>query len=307
MSCYFPRPAFEYVELRTGEVFNKIWRPHVPSSSFPHFFKMIRQFKVPCQQCIGCRDGYSSYWARRCEHESMYHKESSFITLTVADRFMEKIFPGRSLRYDPFQQFMKNFRKKVGNGIKFFMCGEYGEQLSRPHYHSIIFGWMAPASDRFLHKATSVGNLYVSRLLSQVWPYGFSTVSPFSTACASYVAGYITKKINGKLKPKWYGSLSQEFSECSKGVGEKYYHDFKRDLYDGRDGEVLRGGITVPAGRYYDNMLHRHDPKNFERIKFNRTLPNPIRDFMSSPSQLVKRHVVHRARRRAGRNNFGGV
>ena len=42
MSCYFPRPAFEYIEISTGEIFYKIWRPHVPSSSFPHFFKMLK-------------------------------------------------------------------------------------------------------------------------------------------------------------------------------------------------------------------------------------------------------------------------
>ena len=34
---------------------------------------------------------------------------------------------------------MKRLRKRCGDGIRFFHCGEYGEEFSRPHYHAILF------------------------------------------------------------------------------------------------------------------------------------------------------------------------
>ena len=38
--------------------------------------------KIPCGRCIGCRLDYSRQWAVRALHESMLHKDNTFVTLT---------------------------------------------------------------------------------------------------------------------------------------------------------------------------------------------------------------------------------
>ena len=120
--------------------------------------------QVPCGQCIGCRLERSRQWAMRCVHEAQLHDYNSFITLTYDDQHLPQ---NASLRKEDFQKFMKRLRKELDYPIRFFHCGEYGENafkgkfssqpsvkrkqmkhleqyklsaLGRPHYHAIIFG-----------------------------------------------------------------------------------------------------------------------------------------------------------------------
>lgn len=312
MSCYHPRPAYECVDVITGEVSFFLW--NVPPGVRP-----LKALKVPCNQCIGCRDKYTRAWALRCEHESLYHKENCFLTLTVSDDHIDQVFPGSSLQYGPFQLFFRSLRKRLKRkGLKFFMCGEYGEQFGRPHYHAIVFGWFPSSDDRFFYKDTAVGPLYTSRIISELWPYGNHTVGNFSRETAGYVAGYVQKKINGKMKEAWYGSRCPEFARmsnrgcitgrCKKlhGIGGCYYKDFKKDMYNARDGVTLRGGVQVAVPRYYDKLHSFYHPSHMEKLKVKRSLPDPVRDRESTPEKLKIREVIHRSRRKADRNNFGG-
>ena len=96
---------------------------------------------VPCGQCIGCRLERSRQWAVRCMHEASLYENNCFITLTYNE---DHIPSDGSLKKDHFQKFMKRLRKKFGAGIRFFHCGEYGAELSRPHYHAILFNFDPP-------------------------------------------------------------------------------------------------------------------------------------------------------------------
>lgn len=292
MSCYSPRSCWECLNPRTGEIFftMKTLSPYSKS-------KAIRLLKVPCGQCSGCREGYSRSWALRCLHESYSHSENSFITLTVSEEKLQAVFPGGSLQYDPFQKFIRAFRKKLSQPIRFFMCGEYGEQLSRPHYHSVIFGWFPTKEDQTPYKQTSSGVLYTSNLLSQLWPYGFHTVARFDMACALYVAGYAAKKINGRMKEKWYEGRQPEFAKMSlkPGIGEKFYKSFTGDMYR-QDCVTLRGGQKVPIPRYYDKLHANYHPSHMAKVKEKRMEPDPQRDWNNTPDRLAVRKAVHEAR-----------
>ena len=71
------------------------------------------------------------------EHERKSHEFNSFITLTFDDEHMPA---DRSLNYRrDFQPFIKRMRRRMGQ-LRFFMCGEYGDDNFRPHYHACIFG-----------------------------------------------------------------------------------------------------------------------------------------------------------------------
>ena len=91
---------------------------------------------VPCGQCIGCRLERSRQWAVRCIHEASLHEDNCFITLTYDDAHLPTDL---SLNVSHFQKFMKRLRKRFGEGIRFFHCGEYGENFGRPHYHACLF------------------------------------------------------------------------------------------------------------------------------------------------------------------------
>lgn len=301
MPCYHPVPAFEYVHTQTGQVF---FSTPLPKKYSPNV-RLVREFKRKCYQCVGCRESYARSYAIRCEHESLSHEFNSFITLTVDDEHLEEVFPGGSLRYEPFQAFLKRFRDMVSVPIRFFMCGEYGEQFSRPHYHSIIFGWFPSGVDAQFYKKTEVGNLYTSRILSKVWKFGFHTVAGFSIQCAQYVAGYIQKKINGKMKEFWYKGRTQEFAKMSlkPGLGKEFYGKFTGDLYR-RDAVVLRGGDEIPIPRYYDKLHEMYHPNHMAKLKLKRTEPDPVRDWNNTPERLAVRKEVHLARLRTKARSY---
>lgn len=84
------------------------------------------KIKIPCGKCIGCRLDYSRDWAVRAVHESMLYKNNTFVTLTFDD---EHLPDDKSLNKGYMSSWMKRFRKKFGNDIRFMMCGEYGENF----------------------------------------------------------------------------------------------------------------------------------------------------------------------------------
>ncbi|MEO5355656.1 MAG: hypothetical protein H7835_21005, partial [Magnetococcus sp. XQGC-1] len=91
-------------------------------------------------QCVGCRLERSRQWAIRVMHEASQHEHNCFITLTYND---DNLPANGSLNYRHFQNFMKRLRKYyVEFTVRFYMCGEYGENFARPHYHACIFAIM---------------------------------------------------------------------------------------------------------------------------------------------------------------------
>lgn len=57
-----------------------------------------------------------------------------FVTFTYNE---ENLPPNRSLRRKDMTDYWKRLRKSLegtGKKIKYYMCGEYGDQFERPHY-----------------------------------------------------------------------------------------------------------------------------------------------------------------------------
>jgi hypothetical protein len=170
--------------------------------------------KLPCGSCVGCRLERSRQWALRCMHEAKMHPENCFITLTYNDLHLPD---DRSLNYEHFQLFMKRLRKMIrdediraaGDGVPFFrkvrfyMCGEYGEKLGRPHFHACIFGYNFP-DRKFWQKTSSKSSLDRSAILESLWPYGYSSVGNVTFESAAYVARYIMKKVGGDAADEHY-------------------------------------------------------------------------------------------------------
>lgn len=233
--------------------------------------------QLPCGQCIGCRLERSRQWAIRCVHEAQLHKENCFVTLTYDDSHLPD---GGTLVVRDFQLFMKRLRKAIGDArVRFFHCGEYGEQMDRPHYHACLFGYDFP--DRELWSIRDEVKLYRSAMLEKLWTVGFSTVGDVTFESAAYVARYITKKVTGKgieIEPgrvispeEWYGGRKPEYVTMSRrpGIGANWYKKYARDVYPA-DSVVVRGGVKCRPPRFYDKLLEMDAPALLREIKFSR-------------------------------------
>lgn len=253
----------------------RAWRTELGEVIFAQRGKLITQeFEIPCRNCINCRLDRSRMWSVRCMHEAQMHDENCFITLTYAPEHYQP-----SLHYRHFQLFMKRLRKHVGRPIRFYMCGEYGDQNGRPHFHACLFGWTPP--DQVLFKALPSGSsLFTSATLEGLWPFGFASVGELTLESAAYVARYVMKKVTGPGADSHYWSLNPntgelvqiepEFNKMSlkPGIGRPFYDRYKSDIYP--DGTCVVNGFKMKPPSYYEHVYKNEDPFAYEALSFKR-------------------------------------
>ena len=251
---------------------------------------------LPCGRCMGCRLERSRQWALRCEHERKLHKDSCFVTLTYDDEHLPR---DGSLNYRHFQLFCKRLRKKFGP-FRFFMCGEYGDNTGRPHYHALLFGL------DFRDKKPIGKDLYESRDLSRAWSLGFASVGAATFESAAYVARYSLKKVNGDLAKDHYSRVDLETGEVYQivpefarmsnrpGIGAGWFHKYRECTYP-RDYVISRGKKCKPP-RYYDKLLERVDSDCFDVVSCRRAVDGYAQRWNQTDERLVIRYTVAAAR-----------
>lgn len=193
-------------------------------------------FIVPCGKCIGCRAAKAKEWTQRLLNEQAYWPTESFITLTYDDDHYPE--GGKIVKKD-LQCFFKKLRKKLDPyRIKYFACGEYGENTLRPHYHIIIFG----IDER------------MDKIVYESWPYGerisIDTVTPGAIA---YVTGYVRKKIADNYGRYRKLGLPLPFQLQSQGLGLRWAVDNKETL---EKNGLTREGKKISIPRYYIRKLN---------------------------------------------------
>lgn len=230
---------------------------------------------VSCGRCYGCRLDYARNWAIRIMHESKYHQQNSFITLTYRDAdLVEGISKTtgniRATLHPPhLRNFWKRFRKE-GHDIRYFACGEYGDKLHRPHYHACLFGYDPP--DKKPYSSKNGFTIFSSDILDDIWTHGDVRIGALSIESASYVARYMMKKLNGPEAVYYQDEgIHPEFCRMSRrpGIGNKHFQDFKSDIFP-TDSVVLKNGQKVRPPRYYSALLENENPELYELIKAQR-------------------------------------
>lgn len=247
------------------------------------------------------------------------HDFSSFITLTYDN---EHVPPDKSLRYEDYQLFMKRLRTRVTrarnlnvvadntvlrdetSGVRFYMCGEYGGEYGRPHFHACLFGVYFP--DRVLWKRMPSGaSLFRSEELASLWPYGFSSVGDVTFESAAYVARYVMKKITGEAASEHYKFVDDngevfwrtpEFTRMSlkPGIGATWFDKYKREVYP-NDRVVVRGQVMKPP-RYYDVLQEKISAESMDWIKIEREVQAMKFELNNTPERLRVREIVANAR-----------
>lgn len=199
---------------------------------------------VPCGKCLACRKEQTKSWALRMIMETLEYKDNLFLTLTYDDEHLRILPNGRPTLYrEDLTKFWKRLRKDLGEKkIKYYACGEYGDNTLRPHYHAIVFGL----------------SIYDQELIQENWTKGFVQCDPVELACCNYVAGYVQKKLYGDDKEMYQGVLPP-YSVMSKGIGKRFVDKNKEELL--RDGFIRYRGMKLPIPRYFWKLMEEEDSR----------------------------------------------
>lgn len=164
-----------------------------------------------------------------------YWDHSVFLTLTYDDEHCPLSLSKREL-----QLFWKRLRKDLApRKIKYFACGEYGDQYGRPHYHAIVFGLQGTDE----------------RIVQENWRRGFVMLAGVSQKSISYVTGYVLKKFGKDKNKEMYEQYGRQapFQLVSAGLGLRYALDNAELLQDNL--ECKYNGRSVGVPRYYVKKL----------------------------------------------------
>ena len=255
--------------------------------------------KVPCSQCIACRLNRARDWSIRIMHEvKMHNGKACFLTLTYNQENAPWVsdFQATLVKKD-VQDFMKRLRKRLEPAkIRYYLCGEYGENYGRPHYHIIVFGLSVQDAER---------------VVRDCWLFGFVHIGSVTVDSANYVARYCTKLLTGKGK-EWYidRNIIPEFSLMSRrpGIGagwlEKYGNEVKTHH------KVVVKGKEVTPPRYYRDKLYDESDRCVVRdssldyiIAKERQLTDDVLNFPGMEEERIRtreKTILARLKKRGG-------
>lgn len=296
MGCYYPLTG--YKSKRGPDPETGIWKLEFNTKEGYG----DRPQKVACGQCGGCRLERARRWAIRCTDEIHEHLDNQYITLTYNDANIPQY---GSLHKPDLQKFWKRLRKNSKQKIRFYACGEYGDETQRPHYHAIVFGLYLDDLEYF--KTDNGNKLYTSEFLLKQWKMGHITIGQANFESAGYVARYILKKQLGKNAISAYErvlpgtgeiiNLVPEFTTMSIGIGKTHYEKYSSDIYQpGTDGKIIiRGGMQSNPPPYYDMLYARTSKKNeqhLRNIKKRRALKQISREHDNTEARLATKQSI---------------
>jgi hypothetical protein len=237
---------------------------------------MVGSVPCPCGKCDLCVKSRKSKWKQRILFEEYAHDFSSFITLTYDDKSLrfqneqtgEFTFP--TLVPSDLRNFLKRIRRAVSpRKLRFYACGEYGDRNWRPHYHLALFGYEPCFRGHTDKKRHSEGYSCCPPcdLLKDKWGLGAVDNAPINEKTASYIAGYVTKKLTKASDERLEGRFP-EFQRMSNrpGLGayavgpiaEALFTSFGKNMLTDT-GDVppylVQGGKKLYLDRYLRNKI----------------------------------------------------
>lgn len=334
MSCNYPATG------RKGPSGTVTYYGHLQKSQgrIPPLPPNYKDFPLPCGRCTGCKLERSRQSAVRLMHEAQLHKKTSFITLTYNDKNLptrarlrterardallgegaaelatdthaethahESQDESGSLSKRDLQLFTKRLnesvRRRLGKGVKYYACGEYGERTNRPHYHIAVFGEDFGDDRQFWKTSKSGHPLWRSSRLTSLWTHGDADIGELTFESAAYVARYILKKITGTKAYDHYKRvdregneywLEPEFNVMSRrpGLAREWFERNKADVYPS-DSVIVRGHPAKPP-RYYDKLLEACAEHEYLIMKALREFA-PKNPENETPARLQAREIV---------------
>lgn len=217
---------------------------------------------VPCGRCVDCLKRRQQDWSIRIQKETddclSKGGSSYFISMTYDDEhlvYTESDIP--SLYPPDLQSFIKRLRRVLDYDLKvklrFFGCGEYGDDFDRPHYHVVV--WL----DKYLSSEE------LRPYVVKCWNNGIVLgVKPMNVYYSEYVGKYSTKRFGidytGVIPPFARMSLRPAVGSCfvdsSTEEGKSNIEFYRKNniyhIYD-----ETHTPFALP--RYYRNKIHTLD------------------------------------------------
>ncbi len=271
---------------------------------------------VQCGSCMGCRYDRAAHWAARIQHEAQSWDHNQFITLTYNDEKMPRLWtngPGTLIKKH-LQDFIKRLRHHFKDTtIRYYACGEYGDNDYRPHYHLAAFN--LALRDEQLYSQKKGYPLFVSETLEKIWGNGFATFGELSYESSAYISRYVLKKMTGAkaddhyLRCDDYGVaywLEPEFNTMSRrpGLGKNWIDNYQDDVYPSDEIPIPGVGIVKGVPRFYDEALKTADPDLYETIKSSRAKYARSHPLEFTPQRLEDKFKCQKALKKHLRRNL---
>lgn len=216
-----------------------------------------------------CRVNRRRIWVHRLMLEAALHGDKTFVTLTYDN---DHLPAGESLVPADLRNFLKRARKAFEpRRLRFFAAGEYGDTTQRPHYHLALFGYPNCSYGQSRYSRSYRDCCPACDLLRDTWGMGSVFLGELSDSSASYVAGYVLKKMTAKDDGRLLGR-HPEFARMSNrpGIGADMMHEVASTLMsldlDETQPDVpsaLRHGTrTMALGRYLHRKLRTYVGKS---------------------------------------------
>lgn len=220
----------------------------------------LHYIDVPCGRCPECLKKRQNDWAIRIEKETDHILNNGgscyFVSITYADNslpFDEETGCVTLLKSDA-QKFIETLKRRLiyykQTKIRYYLCGEYGDNFGRPHYHAMI--WLP---------GLQISAEELRPFIVDSWSNGIVLgVYPFSTRLALYIAKYSTKQYgvdyDGMQPPFGLMSLKPAVGSC--------WVNSNRDFYLKNEQPYLtdRTGVRYSLPRYYKSRVYTIDGYN---------------------------------------------
>lgn len=258
-ACFYPItiPKYQYLEI------SKPGKKSLHNLKFSTK-RIIGRIQVPCGRCPACRRRKQNEWAFRIMEEAKRSKKTAFVTLTYDDSNLVYSDLGiPTLCPDHFTNFLKRLRHDLETeSLRYFLCGEYGDQFDRPHGHCIFF------------YNGDLDDIKLADLVQKHWKFGFTLYEPgISAGRAKYCAKYTMKSLTYDYK-----DVVPPFARMSRrpGIGRQFldhvdYNEFrKRNQWFVHDYQ----GTPYALPRYYAERIFNSNEREQHSLLLNRLLGN---------------------------------
>lgn len=239
----------------------------------------------PCQQCMPCRVNRRRIWTHRLLLERLCHGDASFVTLTYSDENIPEVLDKNTGEFigtlvpKHLQDFLKRLRKAYApEKIRFYACGEYGDESGRPHYHLALFNYPQCAWGQSRYTRSRQTCCRFCDLLRSEWGFGNIFSGELTTESSQYIAGYVTKKMTSKDDARLNGR-HPEFARMSNrpGIGANFMHYVASTVLEFNlagsaadvPSQLRHGKRLLPLGRYLRMKLRKYsglDEKTPEKV-----------------------------------------